>query len=81
MVYYYSLQKILIEYIMLDEVNDEEQHAHQLGKLLDTFEVVNTQALLSSIGKISEILTLCDSSSTASVDLISAFILLLSVSP
>ncbi|KAG5061713.1 hypothetical protein JHK87_002742 [Glycine soja] len=28
-----SLQKIFIEYIMLDGVNDEEHHAHQLGKL------------------------------------------------
>ncbi|CAH1444520.1 unnamed protein product [Lactuca virosa] len=35
-----SQQKIFIEYIMLDGVNDEEQHAHQLGRLLDTFEVV-----------------------------------------
>ncbi|KAJ1388356.1 Radical SAM [Sesbania bispinosa] len=35
-----SLQKILIEYIMLDGVNDEEQHAHQLGKLLETFQVI-----------------------------------------
>lgn len=45
----YSLQKILIEYIMLDGVNDEEQHAHLLGKLLETFEVVNTLTLLGSI--------------------------------
>jgi hypothetical protein len=45
---YYSLQKILIEYIMLDGVNDEEQHAHLLGKLLETFEVVNTQTLIGS---------------------------------
>lgn len=27
---------------MLDEVNDEEEHAHQLGKLLETFEVVSS---------------------------------------
>lgn len=26
---------------MLDGVNDEEQQAHQLAKLLDTFEVVS----------------------------------------
>lgn len=26
---------------MLDGVNDEEQHAHQLGKLLETFDVVS----------------------------------------
>ncbi|RVW25722.1 Dual-specificity RNA methyltransferase RlmN [Vitis vinifera] len=37
-----SGQKIFIEYIMLDEVNDEEQHAHQLGKLLETFQVVRS---------------------------------------
>ncbi|TMW96826.1 hypothetical protein EJD97_006704 [Solanum chilense] len=35
-----SQQKIFIEYIMLDGVNDEEQHAHQLGKLLEAFQVV-----------------------------------------
>ncbi|KAJ6815886.1 uncharacterized protein M6B38_418600 [Iris pallida] len=35
-----SQQKILIEYIMLDGVNDQEQQAHQLGKLLETFKVV-----------------------------------------
>ncbi|KAL3843849.1 hypothetical protein ACJIZ3_001252 [Penstemon smallii] len=35
-----SQQKIFIEYIMLDGVNDEEQHVHQLGKLLETFQVV-----------------------------------------
>lgn len=36
-----SHQKIFIEYIMLDGVNDEEQHAHQLGKLLETLQVVS----------------------------------------
>lgn len=36
-----SLQKIFIEYIMLDGVNDEELQAHQLGKLLETLEVVS----------------------------------------
>lgn len=39
---FFSQQKILIEYIMLDGVNDEEQHAHQLGKLLETLEVVRS---------------------------------------
>ncbi|PKA59897.1 23S rRNA (adenine2503-C2)-methyltransferase [Apostasia shenzhenica] len=34
-----SQQKILIEYIMLDAVNDLLEHAHQLGKLLQTLEV------------------------------------------
>ena len=28
---------------MLDGVNDEEQHAHLLGKLLETFEVVSSR--------------------------------------
>ena len=36
-----EIKKILIEYIMLDGVNDEEHHAHQLGKLLETFDVVS----------------------------------------
>lgn len=36
-----SQQKIFIKYIMLAGVNDEEEHAHQLGKLLDTFQVVS----------------------------------------
>ncbi|KAF0914217.1 hypothetical protein E2562_027794 [Oryza meyeriana var. granulata] len=35
-----SKQTIFIEYIMLDGVNDQEQHAHQLGKLLETFKAV-----------------------------------------
>ncbi|XP_044472294.1 dihydrolipoyllysine-residue succinyltransferase component of 2-oxoglutarate dehydrogenase complex 1, mitochondrial-like isoform X3 [Mangifera indica] len=35
-----SQQKIFIEYIMLDKVNDEEPHAHQLGKLLETSQVL-----------------------------------------
>lgn len=42
-VYGFSQQKILIEYIMLDGVNDEEHHAHLLGKLLETFQVVSCQ--------------------------------------
>ncbi|CAL0332103.1 unnamed protein product [Lupinus luteus] len=49
-----SLQKILIEYIMLDGVNDEEQHAHQLGKLLETFEVVVNLIPFNSIGTLSQ---------------------------
>ncbi|XP_044476960.1 dual-specificity RNA methyltransferase RlmN-like isoform X2 [Mangifera indica] len=35
-----SQQKVFIEYILLDKVNDEEPHAHQLGKLLETSQVV-----------------------------------------
>ncbi|XP_044476927.1 uncharacterized protein LOC123204387 [Mangifera indica] len=33
-------QKIFVEYIVLDKVNDEEPHAHQLGKLLETSQVL-----------------------------------------
>ncbi|CAA6667413.1 unnamed protein product [Spirodela intermedia] len=33
-------QKIFIEYIMLDGVNDQEQHAHQLGNVLEPLKVV-----------------------------------------
>ena len=43
MLLFFSQQKIFIEYIMLDGVNDEEQHAHLLGKLLETFEVVSSR--------------------------------------
>ncbi|CAI8587287.1 unnamed protein product [Vicia faba] len=49
-----SLQKILIEYIMLDGVNDEEHHAHLLGKLLETFEVVVNLIPFNSIGTLSQ---------------------------
>ncbi|KAI7730395.1 hypothetical protein M8C21_025340 [Ambrosia artemisiifolia] len=49
-----SGQKIFIEYIMLDGVNDEEQHAHQLGKLLDTFEVVINLIPFNPIGTLSK---------------------------
>ncbi|CAJ1924680.1 unnamed protein product [Sphenostylis stenocarpa] len=49
-----SLQKIMIEYIMLDRVNDEEQHAHQLGKLLETFQVVVNLIPFNSIGILSQ---------------------------
>ncbi|KAK7266848.1 hypothetical protein RIF29_19505 [Crotalaria pallida] len=49
-----SLQKILIEYIMLDGVNDEEQHAHQLGKLLDRFQVVVNLIPFNPIGTLSQ---------------------------
>ncbi|KAJ4966396.1 hypothetical protein NE237_018245 [Protea cynaroides] len=45
-----SKQKIFIEYIMLDGVNDEEQHAHQLGKLLQTLEVVVNLIPFNPIG-------------------------------
>ncbi|XP_042508761.1 dual-specificity RNA methyltransferase RlmN [Macadamia integrifolia] len=45
-----SKQKIFIEYIMLDGVNDEEQQAHQLGKLLQTLEVVVNLIPFNPIG-------------------------------
>nr|GEZ35380.1 dual-specificity RNA methyltransferase RlmN [Tanacetum cinerariifolium] len=49
-----SQQKIFIEYIMLDGVNDEEQHAHLLGKLLETFEVVVNLIPFNPIGILSQ---------------------------
>lgn len=52
-----SQQKIFIEYIMLDGVNDEEQHAHQLGKLLDTFQVVVNLIPFNPIGSLSDFRT------------------------
>ncbi|KAG6406675.1 hypothetical protein SASPL_134284 [Salvia splendens] len=48
-----SQQKILIEYIMLDAVNDEEQHAHQLGKLLETLQSVVNLIPFNPIGSLS----------------------------
>ncbi|GKF00073.1 dual-specificity RNA methyltransferase RlmN [Tanacetum coccineum] len=35
---------------MLDHVNDEEQHAHLLGKLLQTFEVIK-KLLITTVRK------------------------------
>lgn len=52
-----SQQKIFIEYIMLDGVNDEEQHAHQLGRLLETFEVVVNLIPFNPIGELSQFKT------------------------
>lgn len=52
-----SQQKIFIEYIMLDGVNDEEQHAHQLGKLLETFQVVVNLIPFNPIGSASQFRT------------------------
>ncbi|KAL1831673.1 hypothetical protein DCAR_0101662 [Daucus carota subsp. sativus] len=49
-----SQQKIFIEYIMLDGINDEEQHAHQLGKLLETFQVVINLIPFNPIGSSSD---------------------------
>lgn len=45
-----SQQKIFIEYIMLDGVNDQELHAHQLGKLLENFDVVINLIPFNPIG-------------------------------
>lgn len=46
-------QKIFIEYIMLDGVNDEEQHAHELGRLLETLQVVVNLIPFNPIGTLS----------------------------
>ncbi|KAL5988207.1 hypothetical protein ACLOJK_035970 [Asimina triloba] len=48
-----SQNKIFIEYIMLDGVNDEEQHAQQLGKLLETLQVVVNLIPFNPIGSLS----------------------------
>ncbi|PON90556.1 Ribosomal RNA large subunit methyltransferase [Trema orientale] len=52
-----SQQKILIEYIMLDGVNDGGQHAHQLGKLLETLQVVVNLIPFNPIGSLSQFRT------------------------
>lgn len=52
-----SQQKIFIEYIMLDEVNDEEQHAHELGRLLEMFDVVVNLIPFNPIGSLSKFKT------------------------
>uniref|UniRef100_A0A5B7BKI4 Radical SAM core domain-containing protein n=1 Tax=Davidia involucrata TaxID=16924 RepID=A0A5B7BKI4_DAVIN len=52
-----SQQKIFIEYIMLDRVNDEEQHAHQLGDLLKPFQVVVNLIPFNPIGTLSHFRT------------------------
>lgn len=52
-----SQQKIFIEYIMLDGVNDDEQHAHLLGKLLETFQVVVNLIPFNPIGTLSQFST------------------------
>ncbi|KHN30434.1 Ribosomal RNA large subunit methyltransferase N, partial [Glycine soja] len=49
-----SLQKIFIEYIMLDGVNDEEHHAHQLGKLVVNLIPFNSIGTLSQFKPTSE---------------------------
>ncbi|XP_068654994.1 uncharacterized protein [Aristolochia californica] len=52
-----SQQKILIEYIMLNGVNDEEKHAHLLGDLLGTFQVVVNLIPFNPIGSLSRFTT------------------------
>ncbi|KAL6645627.1 hypothetical protein ACP70R_017235 [Stipagrostis hirtigluma subsp. patula] len=53
-------QTIFIEYIMLDGVNDQEQHAHQLGKLLETFKAVVNLIPFNPIGSSSNFKTSTD---------------------
>ncbi|MBA0649319.1 hypothetical protein Goklo_016894, partial [Gossypium klotzschianum] len=55
-----SQQKIFIEYIMLDGMNDEELQAHQLGKLLETFQVVVNLIPFNPIGSSSQFRTSSD---------------------
>ncbi|KNA22018.1 hypothetical protein SOVF_037890 [Spinacia oleracea] len=52
-----SQQKIFIEYIMLDGVNDDELQAQQLGKLLETLEVVVNLIPFNPIGSTSQFRT------------------------
>lgn len=52
-----SQQKIFVEYIMLDGVNDLEQHAHQLGELLQALKVVVNLIPFNSIGNSSSFRT------------------------
>ncbi|WZZ42916.1 dual-specificity RNA methyltransferase RlmN [Brassica napus] len=52
-----SQQKIFIEYIMLDGVNDQEENAHQLGELLKTFQVVINLIPFNPIGSTSQFKT------------------------
>jgi len=53
-------QAIFIEYIMLDGVNDQEEHAHQLGKLLETFKAVVNLIPFNPIGSSSNFKTSSD---------------------
>lgn len=55
-----SKQTIFIEYIMLDGVNDQEEHAHQLGKLLETFKAVVNLIPFNPIGSSSNFKTSSD---------------------
>ncbi|XP_006649584.1 dual-specificity RNA methyltransferase RlmN [Oryza brachyantha] len=55
-----SKRTIFIEYIMLDGVNDQEQHAHQLGKLLETFKAVVNLIPFNPIGSSSTFKTSSD---------------------
>ncbi|KAJ3702859.1 hypothetical protein LUZ61_006564 [Rhynchospora tenuis] len=45
-----SNQTVFVEYIMLDGVNDQEQHAHQLGKLLENLKSVVNLIPFNPIG-------------------------------
>ncbi|KAI3931892.1 hypothetical protein MKW98_012302 [Papaver atlanticum] len=55
-----SQQKIFIEYIMLGGVNDGEQQAHDLAKLLEKFQVVINLIPFNPIGSLSKFSTSTD---------------------
>ncbi|RZC54693.1 hypothetical protein C5167_013546 [Papaver somniferum] len=55
-----SQQKIFIEYIMLEGVNDGEQQAHDLSKLLEKFQVVINLIPFNPIGSLSKFSTSTD---------------------
>ncbi|XP_044476372.1 dihydrolipoyllysine-residue succinyltransferase component of 2-oxoglutarate dehydrogenase complex 1, mitochondrial-like [Mangifera indica] len=46
---------MFIEYIMVDKVNNEEPYAHQLGKLLETSQVVTIDVASPEAGVIKEL--------------------------
>uniref|UniRef100_A0A453IPP1 Ribosomal RNA large subunit methyltransferase N n=1 Tax=Aegilops tauschii subsp. strangulata TaxID=200361 RepID=A0A453IPP1_AEGTS len=55
-------ETIFIEYIMLDGVNDQEEHAHKLGKLLENFKAVVNLIPFNPIGSASTFKTSSDQS-------------------
>ncbi|XP_044476957.1 probable dual-specificity RNA methyltransferase RlmN isoform X2 [Mangifera indica] len=54
-----SQQKIFIECVVLDKVNDKEPHAHQLGKLLETSQLVTIDVASPEAGVIKEGMLKC----------------------
>ncbi|KAJ3673966.1 hypothetical protein LUZ60_005958 [Juncus effusus] len=55
-----SNQTVFVEYIMLDGINDQEQHAHQLGKVLEPLKSVVNLIPFNPIGTSSNYQTSSD---------------------